>query len=174
MYEVELRARTLYKNFQEKLNALDVKKIKETNQVDIYYKFVGDIDRKLVIRIREMPGKTKLTFKGSSKFEQDIAWQEWENEITDANFLKKLMLSNGIEEVCQINKQRTSYQIDGFEVNYDRIKKLGDFIEVEIITDNVEIGTKMIRTFMHDKLGLSEKDIVTKGYVPLMIEHMQK
>ena len=138
-------------------------------ECDEYFKFSLDTDRRLVLRIRTKNDKsTYLTFKGSSKHPQDIAWQEWEEKVTDVETLKNLLLSNGLERVVTIEKNRHSYSFDDFSINVDSIKGLGMFVEVELISDDVEHSKKRIESLLQ-KLNIHKEHIITQGYVPLMI-----
>ena len=172
--EIEMRFKTKEdtKNNLEKIGAKHITTVK---QDDTYYKFSLDKERRIVIRIRrDHEGKEKLTFKGSSKDKEDIAWQEWEHNIQKADVLNNLFLSNGLEIVCRINKKRDTYKKDGLEINLDEIDGLGTFVEVEVQTENIELGKQKILEFIRDKLEIDESDIITKGYVPLMIEKNEK
>ena len=168
--EVELRVR-IEEDIEPKLLEMNAKKESSSFQMDEYFKFSLDVDRKLVIRIRKKDnGSSLLTFKGSSKHEEDIAWQEWETKIEDEEVLKKLLLSNGLEKVVCIEKNRQTYKLDNFEINIDKIKGLGSFVEVELISDDAINAKKRIEELLSQKLGVPLKNVITQGYVPLMIE----
>ncbi len=169
MMEIELRVKA---NAHVEQNIVNIgAKLKKTSeQKDTYYKFSLDKERKLVLRIREKPGKKSiLTFKGSSKDKEDIAWQEWENEIENPEALVKLMLSNGMVEVVKIDKMRKSFQLENIEINIDEIKGLGTFVEAEIISENIQTGRKHLEDLFFNKLGFSKDEIITEGYVPMML-----
>jgi adenylate cyclase, class 2 len=167
--EIELRCKAP-PQIHERIAKLNAVKQKEETEDDEYFKFGLDVDRKLVVRIRRKNnGETLLTFKGSSKAPQDIAWQEWETSAPDPDSLKKLFLSNGLVPVVHIVKKRVTYKLSDFEINVDEIKDLGTFVEVELQSEDVVTAQKRIRELL-SKVGITEADIITKGYVPLMIE----
>ena len=54
-------------------------------------------------------------------------------------------------------------------INFDDIKGLGKFIEVELIGEDPESLRKKIILFVKEKLGITEDSIIEKGYVKLML-----
>jgi adenylate cyclase class 2 len=173
--EIELRVLIDEAKEQEVKNLLDslAKEGKKEKQADKYFKFIKDEERKLVLRIREKKEKSFLTFKGSSKEPEDIAWQEWETEIKDTDNLEKLFISNGLEIVVEIVKTRIEYKYDDMSINLDNIENLGTFIEVEIISENVEEAKNKIQQFLFEKLNLNQENIIQEGYVPLMLKKIE-
>src|SRR3989344_647043 len=123
MMEIEIRAKA-YEGIKNKLVDIGAEKKDEYNETDEYFRFEKDDQRRLVIRLRRRDDKNLLTFKGSSRLKEDIAWQEWESEIKDSDSLKSLMLANGLVIVTTIKKFRTSYTFEDFEINIDNIKSL--------------------------------------------------
>lgn len=167
MVEIELRAKatpeivTILKKIATKLH--------ESLEHDKYFKFKDDLKRKLVIRLRKNDSGTFLTFKGSSVLQQDVAWQEWEQAINDMATLEHLFLSNGLVLVTEIKKHRITYKYEDITLNLDTIENLGTFVELELISDNPELAQKKLKETMKTVLHLSENNIVTKGYVKLML-----
>jgi len=174
MIEVELRAKVDKHLIMEKIKNIGAILKGSTAEHDEYFKFSKDTERRLIMRIRGKEGKNKLTFKGSSKLPEDVAWQEWETSIIDEKNLKNLLLSNGLEIVVIIDKKRNSYKYDDFEINVDEIKNLGMFIEVELLTNDAADGKRRVKEFLFNILEIQENDIITKGYVPLMLDAINK
>ncbi len=167
--EIEYRFKAP-KNIKNILQDIGAIRKSEQTQDDEYFKFNLDTERKLVIRLRKKSnGKEVLTFKGSSEDTEDTAWQEWESNIQNSDILKKLLLSNGLVNVVRIQKQRESYQFEQFEINIDQIKDLGTFVEVELQSTDVKTAKEKILAFI-ENIGIKKEHVVTKGYVPLMLE----
>ena len=141
MVEVELRAKT-HADIKKILDTIGAQKKSEKNEEDEYFKFEGDVERKLVIRIRKKQGKEFLTFKGKSVLKEDIAWPEWEDEIHNAHGLKSVMLANGLIPVVTIKKHRETYTLDSYEINIDHIEDLGEFVEVELQSEDANNAQK--------------------------------
>jgi|SRR3989344_2376037 len=167
MKEVEIRAK-ITDNTVASIERIGAVLKYESHEIDDYFKFGKDIDRKLVLRIRTSSKKTLLTFKGSAKGE-DIVWSEWETEIERPEELKKLLLANGMVKVTTINKHRKSFSFGKFEINVDDIKNLGNFIEVQVMSENVSEARAEIEQILN-RLGIQKEKFITKGYVPLMLE----
>ena len=174
MIEVEIRARASHNEIAKRLENLHADKIKESHEHDEYFKFGRDEERRLVIRIREKAGRSILTFKGSSKLPDDVAWQEWETPAESPVALKRLLLSNGLVPVVTIDKYRKTYRYEDFEINLDIIAALGEFIEVELQAEDATLAKERIERFLTEKLGIASADFVKRGYVPLMIELQSK
>ena len=174
--EIELRAKILNPQLlPKKLNDLSgiIEKNNNERQVDVYLKHENDEERKMVVRIRKNYEKNSaiLTFKGKSKNEQDIAWQDYDTPISNPERLERILVSNGYVYVCLIDKIRQSFKYKEFEINVDNIRDLGLFIEIEKQgeEDNIEFIKKEIIELL-ETIGVNENNIITQGYVQLMLE----
>lgn len=170
--EIELRAKL--KDGSKLIKALKQRRVFVfqglKKEKDLYFKHKADHDRKLIIRIRRSGGRGLLTFKARSTG-QDTAWQEVDLPLAHPQELATLLLSSGYEEVVVITKVRCTFGYKTFEVNIDRIKELGWFVEVEAKGGAkqrkiLEMGIKLMLL----DFGVKEKDIIYQGYVPLAIE----
>jgi len=54
-------------------------------------------------------------------------------------------------------------------LNFDRVKGLGDFLEIELISDNGEEAQKEIKQFFKE-LGINEDKLERRGYGELWQE----
>jgi predicted adenylyl cyclase CyaB len=170
--EIEIRA--MVKNTEEVRKDLDLKAThkESSNEHDLYLRHEGDVNRVLVLRIRRKKSGAILTFKGKSTGD-DTAWADADLPLTDPDNLEKLLLASGYVEVVEIKKHRESYNLDGFEVNFDEIENLGTFIEIEGRGEEdarLDVEEKMMDILV--SLGIQKEDIIRKGYVPLMLEKM--
>jgi len=179
--EIELRARVQNLSLlEEKIKSLEgvEEKKSEERQTDIYMKHENDETRKMIIRIRKKYNKEQaiLTFKGSApKNQEDIAWEDFDTAIENPDNLERLLINNGYTYVCLIDKVRQSFQYKEFEINIDNVRDLGIFIEIEKNANENEIqNVKNEITNLLNQLGIQNDDLITKGYVPLMIELSQK
>lgn len=166
--EIEMRFKA-DEDMKEKLMFLGAKVTNKLHQIDTYFKHSKDKNRDLLIRIRREGDQSKLTFKGSTKDKEDIAWPEWENEIQNPDALEQLFLTNGIIKLCTINKKRTSYNYNNLEINYDVISELGTFVEVEIQTKDLEHGKAELLDFITNDLEIDSTKIIKQGYVPMLL-----
>jgi len=151
--EIELRAKVSNPQLlEEKLKGLSgiVEKKSNERQVDTYLKQEND--------------------EGKSKNEHDIAWQDYDTPIEDPERLESVLVNNGYVYVCLIDKVRQSFGYGDFEINIDNIRDLGLFVEIEKQgeEDSVEVVKKEIIELL-STLGISESDIITQGYVQLVL-----
>lgn len=173
--EIEIRSKVTDLNaLLVKIAEINAQKKYTERQIDTYFKQVDDKDRKMVIRIREIPqGKILLTFKSASpKNTKDTMWADYDTVIDRPEILKAVLKNGGYSELCSIDKKRTSYELNTFEINIDTIQGLGDFIEIEgngDVDERAQIESDILKLLA--RLGCTE--IITKGYVPLMIERVQ-
>ena len=111
-----------------------------------------------------------MTFIGKSKGD-DTAWPDVDLPLSHPDDLENLLLGSGYIEVVRINKHRSTYREQDFEINLDEIDNLGSFIEIEgrgTDSDRTAIEEK-ITQFLID-LGIQKSNIIRKGYVTLMLE----
>jgi len=165
--EIELRAKVAdFEALENKLCLLSARFQGEREEYDQYF---GPEDRKMIVRIRNRNGVSFLTFKSLSQSTEVCAWQEWETKIEDADALEKI-LSNGLKRLVEIRKKRKTYALNDFEINLDRIQDLGNFIEVELISENIPEAKKRLEKFLKE-LEISEERVVREGYVQLMMKN---
>lgn len=171
--EVELRAKLK--------NTLNIKKKilvlfrnsqpKKICQKDIYLKHRKDKQRLLIFRTRETNSKSFLTIKTKNRSGKDHAWNEFECEIKNPQELRNILLNNGFEKVISLTKNRWQWKTKDFEINIDRIKELGDFIEIEI-NINAKYQNQALKKIeaLFKNLGINKKDILHEGYVQLALK----
>jgi adenylate cyclase class 2 len=119
-----------------------------------------------VLRIRKSNMDKTLTYK-SFDGGDGSSWIEIETKVENHDSLKSILINLKQEPYLSIKKHRLSGHVGKIEINIDKIDDLGNFIELEIITDNESGGRKTLMEFSNT-LGLSNKEIIKKGYVQLM------
>jgi adenylate cyclase class 2 len=119
-----------------------------------------------VLRVRQSVDGAKLTYK-SFDGSTDGSWIEIESSISDPSAVKLMLSKVGLAEYMSIIKVRESSQIGAVEVNLDHIEGLGTFIEMEIMTQDVQAGRDQLRG-LAQSLGIPKSRIVSDGYVQLM------
>lgn len=168
--EIEVRARISDASKIKDLLQTKAEFVESSSENDLYLRHESDVERSLVLRIRRKENRSFLTFKGKSKGD-DTAWLDVDLPLSHPDDLENLLLGSGYTEVVRINKHRSTYQGQDFEINLDEIDNLGSFIEIE------GRGTDSNRTAVEQKitqyliaLGVQKSDIIRKGYVTLMLE----
>jgi len=167
-FEVEMRAKI-------KINEINLPKdllFSEYEETDQYFRYTGDVEKKWIVRIRRRNDNFFLTYKSSNAFGEG-SWSEVEIKIDkdEAKKMASFFLNNDFIEEVRIIKKRKCFKYKGYEINIDQIKRLGDFMEIEKMSDAKNVETNKIK--MLDflvKLGVKKEKIINKGYVALMRE----
>jgi len=118
----------------------------------------------IAIRIRHEDDKFELNLKQQRSSQLDNL--EYETEVKDANEIHQMLLVLGWKPETEVKKIRKKAKMGEYEICLDRVEKLGDYIELEKMTDE-NANPEEIRKELFEKLipfGLSEKDEETKGY----------
>lgn len=117
-----------------------------------------------IVRIRTEDESATLTLKagGEAHFTHEI-----ETTVSDPEMTSRIITALSMQEVLEIIKSRTSYLHDGFTVALDRVVRLGDFVEVELLVaeeSGVSEAIKAIDDFASSKLGLGVESIENERY----------
>ena len=147
---------------------------KELRQMDRYFLKKG---RREQFKQR-LPGEYSLRIRNNDKkdffftckelTDKDGVWPENETRITNPEETEQIILKTGHEYLLTLNKKRFVSKLSEFEVCIDDIEHLGTFIEVEVISDDVDSGQQKILSFFKE-LGIDESKITHKGYVDMTL-----
>ena len=176
--EVEIRFKLTPDQREELLTTLKEKgwKSKSVFQKDVYYcnqSFIDACKEKdcpYVVRIRESGDRAKLAYKS---FTDDGSWVEHETGIENPSEASRILEGIGLGAYLTIRKDRLVGKLGALELTIDAIESLGDFMEMEILTDDVKAGqARLIETAK--AFGVSNERLITKGYVQLMEAHLRR
>ncbi len=137
------------------------------DQYDTYYASILMIEalgRSFIIRVRKSGGSAILTFKGATG--KDGYYEEYETEVKDEKETKKMLERSGFEKVISVKKRRELYKYKNSSINFDSVSGLGNFVEIEIISEknaDKELGSVV------KELGLEGYEPTRKGYVSLLL-----
>ncbi|MBT4445774.1 class IV adenylate cyclase [archaeon] len=171
--EIEIRAKVdSLEEMKEKLISMGAKVFGSKFQHDVIYKREDQVDTvqkpgSFILRVRESSTGHKLTFKSLT----DVvgSWIEHETKIEDPKETRLMLEKSGFVPVLVFDKEREEGKLGEITFCLDRMPELGEFIELEIISDDVDAGKKKLLELIL-KLGYSEKDIIHKGYVAILME----
>ncbi|MBW2982036.1 class IV adenylate cyclase [Candidatus Woesearchaeota archaeon] len=125
------------------------------------------------LRIGERGGKTILNYKHFYPEEVEVHTHCDELEFEgDAEQLRKLFSALNFKTNIIIEKQRETYNYDDeFEIAFDKVKKLGHFIEIEALkhAENVEKTREKLFEFAKF-LGIDIENSDNRGYPYLMMK----
>jgi len=171
--EIEIKARVKsLDDIKKKILTLGGKPERKISQIDIYYGehlLYKKLGYPFMVRVRQEGGKALFTYKGAA-LKADGIWEEIEFGIDNADKGLKMLRAMGLEKIVKISKKREEFRLNNFGICLDRIEGLGDFIELELISDDEpkKIQKKLV-VFMK-KLGVSPEKVIKKGYVYLLLE----
>lgn len=125
-----------------------------------------------VLRIRDTNGKITLTLKISE--ENELSCIEREIVVDNAGQAEKLLNLLGYREVVKVNKKRQKCKLNGLKICLDEVEKLGNFVEVEKMSD--EDSSKVQEELFQflETLGISREDRVFHGYDTLMYQKLNE
>ena len=174
--ELEIRSKVVNKElFEKKLNQLPQLKVKKRSEreVDTYMCQPGSDGKEIIFRIRRRKSGTMFTVKtagGSNK--KDVFWKDIDMPLDDPDLLEDILMSNGWKYSVIIDKVRDSFNYNEFEINFDVIRDLGTFVEIEFQTkdeSDMDLTLEKMKEIL-EFLGCKQEDIIQKGYVKLMLE----
>ncbi|MBN1432137.1 MAG: class IV adenylate cyclase [Methanomicrobiaceae archaeon] len=134
---------------------------KKTLQTDTYYnsplRDFAKTDEAL--RIRNEEGLSEITYKGP-KMRNSVAKarEEYNVEVTDAESLAIILEKSGFTKSTTVSKTREEYDFMGAKIALDIVKGLGEFIEIEVVTDNQNLALETIEK-IREELGISGEHI---------------
>lgn len=109
--------------------------------------------------------------------QENKACLELESLIEDYESVSRMLEEMGYKQVAIIKKKRMRYALDKMSICIDSVEDLGDFIEVEIMTEeNNESQEKAILEIENffKKLDIDKEDYEEKRYDTLMYELNKK
>ena len=165
--EVEVKAKVdnleEIKNKLRDLGTTFDKRIKK--EEDFYYKIGSEIYNfepgSFVLRVRDGNKGKLLTFKALT--DRYGVWDEHEVKIDNIEEMKKILEKSRFTLAYQVSKERISGTLDEFSFNLDKVKELGDYIEVELISNDAEKAQDRIKDFLK-KLEIKENQFERRGY----------
>lgn len=165
---IEIKAKV---NDFQKLQIL-TEKISDTNceiqyQKDIFYQ---SKQGRLKLRIiNSKIGNLISYFRPNTKESKQSNYKIFE---TENPILLQEILSESLEEVVTVEKQRLIYLVGQTRIHLDKVKNLGDFMELEVVlkpNQNSEEGHKIAKELMQ-KLEIKSEDLISCAYADLILE----
>ena len=197
MYEVELKVAAEHESVRSRLEEMDATPIESLRQVDTYYdapdRSFAETDEALRIR-REQPtnddscthsdSRTHVTYKGPLVDDQSKTRHEAETQVANHDSMHAVLSGLGYEPAADVVKHRTRYELEGCEVVLDAVDGLGEFVEVELGTDDELDGDGTnnetlvsLREQAADvlrRLGLDPAEQIQTSYLGLLLERQEQ
>lgn len=156
---------------EEKLIKLNPRFVGEDKQIDTYFNVnkgrlklrEGNIENSLIHYERENIASTKQSKVILYKHSPDKA-------------LKQILLKTLGEKVV-VEKKRKIYYIDNIKFHFDKVDKIGTFIEVEAIDEIGDIGIEKLNEscrYYVKYFGIKDDDFIANSYSDLILETINK
>ncbi|MCU0859331.1 MAG: class IV adenylate cyclase [Thermoplasmata archaeon] len=155
---------------EKALLRLGAKKVSEGAMEDVYFahpnKDFGKTDEAL--RLRKRDGTAELTYKGPRmRMEHTKAREEITVAVGDPLAAQRIVERLGFQERHVVSKRRTTYVLDKLRVEVDEVEGLGQFIELELITEEPQRAEVLI-SMAQEQLGLERGE--PRTYLEMLIE----
>ena len=122
----------------------------------------------IAIRIRYQNNTATLTLKKQLSSEMDNL--EYESKIENPKDVHEMLLALGWKPEVEVKKMRKKSKMGEYELCLDRVENLGDYLEIEKLTDDNVDPVKVVAELygILEPFGLSNKDEESRGYDTLM------
>ncbi len=168
-HEFKARCFSLDK-IREQLKSLDARFVGVDNQTDTYFNTnqgrlklrEGNVENNLIYYERENDKSAKSSFISLYKV------------VPESNLGDILEKSNGIK--VQVKKKREIYFVENVKIHLDMVYGLGNFVEVEAISENGEFSVEKLKDQCEQfqKLfEIKEKDFISLSYSDLLLEDFE-
>ncbi len=119
------------------------------------------------LRIRRTPEGQVVTYKGPKIGTRSKTRYENEIAIGDADAFAEVLARLGFRPVRVVRKRRELYALEGAHVCLDSVDGLGDFAEIEILSEDREAAEQKLFA-LAERLGLSRFE--RRSYLELLLE----
>lgn len=136
---------------------------------DVYYSHPNRSFKQTdeALRLRCWEGRSELTYKGPRMASSTAKMrEELTLDVADALSLNRILERLGFAEVARIRKRRVSFALDLLRVDVDDVEGLGQFVELELMTEDPSRAEDLIRR-AKEGLGLEEK--VEETYLEMIL-----
>ena len=192
MYEVEVKLRADHDRLRARLDALGAARERTVEQVDSYYdaphREFAETDEALrirrVTRLDDSDGghsnggsaaggdrstAARVTYKGPLVDDASKSRVEHETGVGDGETFADVLDALGFAPVATVEKLREEYSVGGVEVVLDDVTGLGEFVEVELESEDVDAARE--RCFeVARELGLDPDDGIRTSYLELLLD----
>lgn len=180
MYEVERKYRLDHERVRPVLAERAAEQVSALLQRDIYFQHpvrdFSETDEALRLRI-ESPmdnidsESTRLTYKGPRMEGQGKVREEFETVVEDGKQTLDILKGLGCRKVATVKKRRTEYILDDCRVCLDDVENLGEFVEIEAITNSDEIDLALNQVEQLERsLGRDTAIPVEATYLEMLLD----
>ena len=155
---------------EKTLARMGAKKIAEDTMEDVYFAHPGRDFGKTdeALRLRKNSDGSELSYKGPRmNLERVKAREEINLRIDNALTAQRIVERLGFKEVCVVKKNRKSYHLDKLRIDVDDVEGLGEFVELEVLTESPERAVELLELARKE---LSLEKLEPKTYLELILD----
>jgi adenylate cyclase class 2 len=168
MLEVEVKAHVKdLEALEDRLSGLRARYLGEEEQVDLYFNHPTR-DFALTdeaLRLRRTGDTLFLTYKGPKLDELTKTRREYEVEVKDYSEAKNILMALGFTPVREVRKTRRLYTYEDYVILLDRVRDLGNFVEVE---GRGDMRPEKLLAFLKE-LGIPPEKSERRSYLELLM-----
>lgn len=149
---------------------LGARKVSEGEMEDFYFAHPGRDFSKTdeALRLRKLEGGSELTYKGPRMTAENLKAREEITLRTDNPLaVQRIVERLGFREAYVVKKSRTCFLLDKIRVELDTIAGLGEFVELELMTEAPERSEELLEV-ARTELGLEKPE--KRTYLEMLIE----
>jgi len=120
-----------------------------------------------IVRLRSSDGKHYFTYKHTVLESGNRV--EHETEVSDPAEMRQALLAMGWHSVIHIEKVRWHYHAGGVTYDLDNVKGLGDYLEIEIVSEK-DSDAEATLISIAQSLGIASDRIERRNYGTLLQE----
>ena len=155
--EIEIKVKISdRKDIRKKLLGLGAKPKGKTHQIDTYYSLYKrpySKKRGSILRLRQ-DSKERNVILALHTDRQISAVDECEVEVGDLKTMQEMLRLIKAKKEVVVEKKREYFKKGNFLITLDKVKGLGNFMEVELQADDYKTSIDRIKNF-YKKLGLN-------------------
>jgi adenylate cyclase class 2 len=165
--EVEVKFHVDLDKTRRAIESIGATFIREELQEDVYF----SIPLPELLRVRRVPnlGKAFLTYKFIEDPGRNEEFDELEVEVSDFETTVEILHRLGYREDIVVRKRRLVYKLGEVTFELSEVEGLGDFLDIEVISNDVEYAKRRIWEIA-EKLGLTREDVEPRLYQELIRE----
>ncbi len=141
----------------------------EKEEIDLYFNSpVRDFKKSdEALRVRKDVEGIKITYKGPKIDTETKSREEISLKVDDFEKAVELLKKLGFIPVREVKKIRRIYRYEDAIICIDRVNGLGDFIEIEIEGDDLNLRERLFE--IAKMLGYSRSESIRKSYLELLL-----
>jgi len=165
--EIEVKFHVDFDSIRRRIESLGASFVREELQEDIYF----SISLPHLLRVRGITnlGKAFLTYKCIEDPGRNEEFDELEVEVSNFGTAVEILKRLGFEKDVVVKKRRLIYRLEDVTFELSEVEGLGDFLDIEVINDDVEYAKEKIWE-VAEKLGLGREDVEPRLYRELIRE----